>query len=479
MLPRKKTKIVCTVGPASKSSGVLVDMIRQGMDVARINFAHGTLEGHRETIANVRAAAKRVGQRVSLLGDLPGPKMRIGELAEEPIELENGQSFVIQTEETIGNRERVSLAFDGLPQAVEAGDRIYMNDGYIQLRVEEVQTKEIQCRVEVGGELRSNKGVNFPDVDLGIHAFTEQDRELLAFAAEEALDAVSQSFVTTAADIGAVREAAAELNYYPFVVAKIERSGALPNLEEIIAEADGIMVARGDLGVEIPIENIPSTQKEIILQANMAGKPVITATQMLESMTNNRRPTRAEVTDVANAILDGTDCVMLSGETAVGDYPVDTVSTMARVAAAIESSVNIEDVGVVDLLRLQSTRGDITTNDQISYSVFRMADRLRPVIVIVPSRSGATARRVTRFRLPQWILAPSDSEGCCQRLQFSYGVYPLRVSQNETDWQQYSYQLPSQLGFDEGLVMLIEGEGTLEYEDTKRIDIINLTPHGS
>lgn len=473
-LPRKKTKIVCTIGPASESQEVLKEMIGEGMDIARINFAHGDLDSHRQTIANIRAAAEAVGQRVALFGDLPGPKMRIGRLAKEPIELENGQSFILQTEEIVGNAERVSMDFDGLPQAVEVGDRIYMNDGYIQLRVEAVFPEEVHCIVRVGGELRSNKGVNFPGIDLGIHAFTEEDRALLSFAAEQQLDGVSQSFVTTAADIEAVREAATELNYDPFLIAKIERAGALPNLKAIVAAADGIMVARGDLGVEIPIEDIPSTQKKIILEANMAGKPVITATQMLESMIGNRRPTRAEVTDVANAILDGTDCVMLSGETAVGRYPVATVDTMTRIAVAIETSVDNEDVGIVDLLRLQRSSGEITIMDLVSYSVFRMAERLRPVVVIVPSRSGGTARRVTRFRLPQWIVAPSKQEQSCQRLQFSYGVFPLYEEEFKPNWQQYSQQLPGKMGFEEGVAMLIEGEGTLGYKGTRRIDIMEL-----
>jgi pyruvate kinase len=479
MLPLKKTKIVCTIGPASQSPEVLLGMIRQGMNIARINFAHGDLDSHRQTIANIRAAAKTGGQRVSLLGDLPGPKMRIGRLDEESIELENGQRFILQTEEIVGDKERVSMDFAGLPQAVKVGDRIYMNDGYIQLRVQEIVAEAVHCVVEMGGELRAHKGVNFPGIDLGIHAFTDQDRELLAFAAEQKLDGVSQSFVTSAADIEAVREAAASLDYAPFVFAKIERSGALPNLEAIVAAADGIMVARGDLGVEIPIEDIPSTQKQIILQANLACKPVITATQMLESMTNNRRPTRAEVTDVANAILDGTDCVMLSGETAVGHYPIETVATMARIATAIESSANSEDMGIVDLLKYQRASGAISTDDLISYSVFRTADRLRPAVVIVPSRSGATARRLTRFRLPHWILAPSNREESCQRLQFSYGVFPIFVPDDEQDWQQFSRQLPAQFGVSAGLVMLLEGAGTLEFEDTKRIDIINLTPGGA
>ncbi len=441
MFPLKKTKIVCTIGPASQSPEVLVELIRQGMNIARINFAHGDLASHRQTIANVRAAAETAVQRVAIFGDLPGPKMRIGRLAEEPIELENGQAFVLQTEEIAGNRERASMDFSGLSQAVKPGDRIYMNDGYIQLQVDKVVDQAVHCTVIVGGELRSNKGVNFPGIDLGIHAFTDHDRDMLAFAAEQKLDAVSQSFVTAAADIEEVRAAAADLNYDPLIIAKIERAGALPNLEAIVGAADGIMVARGDLGVEIPIEDIPFTQKQIILAANLVGKPVITATQMLESMTTNRRPTRAEVTDVANAILDGADCVMLSGETAVGQYPVETVATMARIAAAIEATIDADDVGVVDLLKLQRVSGEITIDDLISYSVFRTAERLQPAAVIVPSRSGASARRLTRFRLPQWILAPSQQDKCCQRLQFSYGILPILMPE-DVDWRAFSRDLP-------------------------------------
>ncbi|MCA9953042.1 MAG: pyruvate kinase [Anaerolineales bacterium] len=478
ILPSKKTKIVCTIGPASQSQEVLTKLIQKGMNIARINFAHGDFDSHRQTIANVRAAAAMAGERVAIFGDLPGPKMRIGRLEEEPIELESGQPFILQTEEILGNHKRVSMDFAGLPQAVKMGDRIYMNDGYIQLRVEQVVNDAVHCTVRMGGELRSHKGVNFPGIDLGIDVFTDHDHKMLAFAAEQKLDAVSQSFVSTAADIEAVRTAAAELDYDPLIIAKIERAGALPNLEAIVAAADGIMVARGDLGVEIPIEEIPFTQKQIILAANMAGKPVITATQMLESMTTNRRPTRAEVTDVANAILDGTDCVMLSGETAVGQFPIDTVSTMSRIAAAIETSVDSEDLGILDLLRLQRAANEISIDDLISYSVFRTAERLRPQIVIVPSRSGATARRITRFRLPQWVLAPSMRVTSCQRLQFSYGVLPIFVPAEELDWDRFSRQLPAHFGLHTGLAMLVEGAGTLDFNDTKRIDIIQLNPKG-
>ena len=247
-LPKQKTKIVATIGPASAEMETLQAMIEAGLSIARINFAHGDFASHEQTITNVRAAAGKTGRRVAIFGDLPGPKMRIGQLAEEPIQLEIGQTFTLQTEPMIGNRERVYVQFDGLTDAVKPGDAIYMNDGYIQLRVESVEADAVHCLVRVGGELRSYKGVNFPGIDLGISAFTDQDREFLAFAAGQKLDGVSQSFVATAADIRAVREAAAALDYHPLLIAKIERAGALEHLEEIIAAADGIMVARGDLG---------------------------------------------------------------------------------------------------------------------------------------------------------------------------------------------------------------------------------------
>ena len=471
-LPQKKTKIVCTIGPASQSQDVLKQMINSGMNIARINFAHGDLKNHVLTIRNVRAAATAVGRRVAIFGDLPGPKMRIGKLAEEPIELERGQPFCLQTEEIIGDHERVSMDFAGLPRVVKPGDRIYMNDGYIQLLVEQVADQEVQCTVEVGGELRSHKGVNFPGIDLGISAFTTRDKELLAFAAEQKLDGVSQSFVLGPEDIRVVREAAAALDYDPLIIAKIERADALKHLGKIINAADGIMVARGDLGVEIPIERIPSAQKQIILQANLVGKPVITATQMLESMTVNRRPTRAEVTDVANAILDGTDCVMLSGETAVGQYPVDCVTTMSCIAQTTENEKDgIEEIA--ESLQLRQLEGDISADDLITFTVYLAAKRLQPTAVIAPSQSGATAQRLTRFRFPQWILAPSSCEACCQKLQFSYGVHPVLIPASVEGWEPYSRDLPRKFNLPTGLVMLIEGAGTLDYENTKRIDIID------
>ena len=472
LLP-KKTKIVCTIGPASESRAALEKMITSGMNIARINFAHGNFEGHRQVITNIRNAAEITGQRITIFGDLPGPKMRIGELIDEPILLERGQPFALHTEELVGDAGRVSISFKNLPGVVTPGDNIFVNDGYIQLEVEDSLEKIVNCRILVGGELRSHNGLNLPDIDLGISAFTERDREFLEFAAAQGLDAVSQSFVETELDIKSVREAAEALDYYPFIIAKIERARALDNLPAILDAADGLMVARGDLGVEIPIERIATSQKKIISMANLAGKPVITATHMLESMIEHRRPTRAEATDVANAILDGTDCVMLSGETAIGQFPIDAVAVMARIAQ--ETELFDDGLGVADLLELQKTSGEITRSDLIAFDIYQTAQTLNPAVVFVPSASGETARQVTRFRLNPWIVAVSHVEQTCQHLQFSYGVYPQYLLENPESWSKYAHEWLVENDIDCDLVMVCQSASTSKAGDTMRLEIINLT----
>jgi len=312
MLNPNKTKIVCTIGPKSDSPEIMLQMLDAGMNIARLNFSHGDFEWHGKAIANLRQTARTAGKRVTIMADLPGPKMRIGELADEPVELKPGDAFTLTTKEITGNQQHAFVTFEGLPAVVKAGDFIFLNDGIIQLKVVGILGKDVQCTVLAGGELRSRKGLNLPGIDLGVSAFTEHDRDCLKFALEQGVDAVSQSFVVSARDVDLVRGAAAALGHRPFIIAKIERAGALVHIDEILQTADGIMIARGDLGVETPIERIAVVQKQLTQKANVLGKPVITATQMLESMVYHPRPTRAESTDVANAILDGTDCVMLS-----------------------------------------------------------------------------------------------------------------------------------------------------------------------
>ena len=471
-LPAKKTKIVSTIGPASDSQEVLERMMAAGMNIARLNFAHGDFDSHRSTVRAVRAAAQAQGKRIAIMGDLPGPKMRIGRLADESIELVRGDSFVLYTEDIPGTRDGVSINFTKLSQVVKPGDRIFINDGMVQVTVTSVEADRVHTEVRAGGELRSFKGVNFPGIDLGISAFTDNDRQFLEFAAEQKLDAVSQSFVQDARDIRAVRAAANALDYHPVIIAKLERAGAVDNLASILDSADGIMVARGDLGVEVPIEQMAIIQKRMILEANHAGKPVITATHMLESMTLHRQPTRAEATDVANAILDGTDCVMLSGETAIGKYPVESVAMMADIARYTEENrpTNI----IADLLAARLSGDEIDQRDLIALSTYVTAEKLKPAIVFAPTVSGETAQRVARFRLPVWIVASSPYEGTAQRLQFTYGVYPEHLTTRPETWQGYVREWTKRHNVVGELALLTRGTSPHHKLGANLLEIIDL-----
>ncbi len=472
-VPRHKTKIVCTIGPASDSRETIEAMIVAGMNVARINFSHGEFSGHGRVIETVRAAAKATGIRVAIMADLPGPKIRIGDFAAEPVVLTQGSTFCLTTRQVSGSADRVSVTFPDLPHVVKSGDTLFLNDGYIQLEVVRTEPTETYCRVRVGGELRSRKGLNLPGIDLGIKAFTERDRECLKFALAAGVDAVSQSFVQAASDVEAVREAAAELGYDPFVIAKIERSHALTCIDEILEAADGIMIARGDLGVEVPIEQIAVVQKMVMGKACKMGKPIITATQMLESMTYNRRPTRPESTDVANAILDGTDCVMLSGESAMGEYPVEAVQMLGKIASAVEPYVVARSVRQKDRRRVPGSRPRLT--ELIARSVVATVDRVTPAAVFVPSRSGATPRSVASFRLPVWVVAISRHEATCQRLLFTYGVVPMYLAEHPDDWRDYVTDWLRGRGIEGDLAVLTEGPSAKHPEANNRMEIIDLS----
>jgi pyruvate kinase len=472
VLSDKKTKIVATIGPATQSSSMLKQLIANGMDVARLNFSHGDLETHRRVVADVRAAGAALGRRVAILGDLPGPKMRIGRLAIEPIALEPGQPFTIEAGDFVGDASRVAMLFDGLPDAVRPGDAIYINDGYIQLDVREVVGRQVRCRVVVGGELRSRKGVNFPGIDLGINAFTARDREFLRFAADQKLDAVSQSFVQCGEDLDAVRRAAAAIDYHPFIIAKVERSRAVDNLDDILEHADGIMVARGDLGVEIPFERIAVVQKEIIRRASLRSRPVITATQMLESMITNRRPTRAEVTDVANAIIDGTDCVMLSGETSVGSFPVEAVAAMCSIARYTEQ--HADSTSLISDLEALRAADKLPHDDQIALSVYRAAEALAPDIILGVTTSGNSVRRLARFDLTTWIVAITCREATAQALVFSRGVHPVQAPESTGHWSRYAADWLEANEVHAPLALLTESTDTRRPRDTAHIEIIHL-----
>jgi pyruvate kinase len=312
-----------------------------------------------------------------------------------------------------------------------------------------------------------------PGIDLGISAFTDQDYECLKFAMQQGVDAVSQSFVETGEDIAAVRKAASGLGHNPFIIAKIERAGARKHMSEILQAADGIMIARGDLGVEIPIEQIAMAQKNIMRLANTMGKPVITATQMLESMTSNRRPTRAEATDVANAILDGTDCVMLSGESAMGDYPVESAAMLARIAAAVEP--HRSPPAIDKILQTRREEDDIKLSDLIAICVETTLERITPPTVIVPTRSGATARSITRFRLPVWITAVSSQQKTYQDLQFSYGVFPVCEAEHPENWRKWAKDWLKSIDTEGNLVVLTEGPSSKRPDRNNRMEIIDLS----
>ena len=431
-----KTKITATVGPASASPAVMEKMIQAGMDVARLNFSHGTLEDHRRNIENLRAAARAAGRDVAILADLPGPKIRLGTIAGEPVDLVVGQAFTLTTEEVTGGPTRAFVSFPALPRVVKPGDHLFVNDGLVRLEVESIAGREVRCRVVVGGDIRSRKGVNLPGLDLGIPAFTEHDRRCLEFALRQGVDVVSQSFVESAADVDAVRDAAASLGHRAFVIAKIERARALDRIDSIVAAADGLMIARGDLGVEVPIEQIAILQKMLMQKAIRAGKPVITATQMLESMTHSRQPTRAESTDVANAILDGTDCVMLSAESASGMFPVEAVATLARIAAVVEPHRSRFELW--ERMKTLPREVDPDLYDLASVAADAVMEFGKTAAVVVPTEAGRMARSIARFRLPVWIAAVTASERVARQLHLSYGVHPEVGPESVSDWGAFT-----------------------------------------
>ena len=473
-LPKNKTKLVCTIGPASDSPEMIEKMIEAGMNVARLNFSHGDFTSHGEVIQKIRAASKKTGKRVAILADMPGPKMRIGDLAEDFVTLERDARFTLTAEDIIGTVERVSMTMKDLPRVVKKGDTLFLNDGLIELRVEEARGEDIHCTVIVGGRLYSRKGLNIPGIDLGTSAFTARDRECMQFALENGVDAIGQSFVNTARDVEDVRAAAAEMGFDPFIIAKIERANVWEHLDKILEVTDGVMVARGDLGVEIPIEEIAVAQKNITARANYFGKPVITATQMLESMTGNRRPTRAESTDVANAILDGTDCVMLSEESAMGDYPLEAVQMLAKIAAAIEPH-RLGHQHFEFVLKPQATDYKPSTVDLIATSIENIfANVDSPAGVLAPTFSGYMARSLTRFRLPVWIIAISTSLKTCRDLMFSYGVCPILEENGSEDWVARARRYVKTHGIKGTCLIKAEGPSPAHPDMNHKMEIIEL-----
>jgi len=422
--PRKRTKIVATIGPASSDEQTLRELVSAGLDVARLNFSHGTHASHGATIATLRTLSSELGTPLGILQDLPGPKVRTGPLVDdrESVRLENGASFVLTTRAVAGTAQEVSVTYPGLAHDVEVGKRLYLSDGAIALRIERIEAERIGTQVEVGGDLRAAQGINYPDGTLALEAVTDRDFEHLAFGLDAGVDWVAVSFVKSAEDIARVKRFMTQRGRNVPVIAKIEKHEALDAIDAILDAADGIMVARGDLGIEIPLEEVPLVQKDLIARANRASKPVITATQMLESMIAAPRPTRAESADVANAILDGTDAVMLSGETARGAYPVAALRTMATIATQVETQYPHD---VLRYRRMAHVGRSVETT--IAEGAASMAEALELEFIVTGTSTGNTPRLISSFRPRARIVAMTPLFEVGHRMTLVWGVETLIV----------------------------------------------------
>lgn len=417
----RKSKIVCTIGPASESLENIKKLILAGMNVARLNFSHGDFEEHGARINTIRQASKELGKTVAILLDTKGPEIRTGKLEVEPIELVQDEYLTLTTEEILGDQNRISITYNNLPNDVQVGSTILIDDGLIGLTVVDIQGTEIKTRIVNGGTIKSKKGVNVPGVSISLPGITEKDTNDIVFGIGQDIDFIAASFVRKASDVQEIRALLKKHDASHIqIISKIENQEGVDNLDEILAASDGLMVARGDLGVEIPAEDVPLAQKLMIQKCNIAGKPVITATQMLDSMQRNPRPTRAEASDVANAIFDGTDAIMLSGETAAGKYPVESVLTMSRIAEKAESALNHREI-----FMKQQIAQETTVTEAISQSVAISALDLNAKAIISSTVTGHTARVVSKYRPKSQIIAVTTQERTMRQLALVWGVTPV------------------------------------------------------
>jgi pyruvate kinase len=468
-----KTKIIATLGPASSGIDALTRLFASGVDIVRLNFSHGTHEDHEKAIANVRAAAKASGKSIGILQDLQGPKIRIGIVPDSGFDLQAGDSLVITTDDIPGAPGRVSTSFKNLPQDVTKGETILIDDGKIRLNVVGVDGNDVRCEVIVGGRLSSHKGINLPGVAVSAPSFTEKDLEDLAFGLEHGVDFVALSFVRTASDIRQLRLQIVAKRPGPAVpiIAKIEKPQAINDLDSIIAEADGIMVARGDLGVELPPEDVPMLQKLIIRKSNAAGKPVIVATQMLESMINSPTPTRAETSDVANAVVDGCDAVMLSGETSVGKYPVDAVQIMNRIVLRVEEERRGRRMG------LRATDEKVETrHDALGRAACILADQMDAAAIVTLTHSGQTAKVLSKYRPDPPIIALTLGETTLRRLSLVWGVRGFVMEHLPADSDAALQQIQERLIHEKIVqrgqyVVLLAGQPLFAYGSTNFIKV--------
>ncbi len=422
----KKTKIVCTIGPASESEEMLTALMNAGMNIARLNFSHGDYAEHKARIETIKKVREKAGIPVGILLDTKGPEVRLGKFEGGRAEIKEGDKVIVTTEDILGTSERFSITYKEMPDEVSIGSKILIADGMLQLRVTEIREKEVVTEALNSGTLSDRKNVNIPGATSKLPAVMEKDINDLKFGIENGVDIIAASFIRKAADVLEIRRVLLENGGEGIhIISKIENREGVDNIDEILEVSDGIMVARGDLGVEIPTEEMPLVQKELIRRANDAGKPVITATQMLESMIKNPRPTRAEVTDIANAILDGTDAVMLSGETAIGEYPEEAVSIMASIAKRTESTLDMKKlIGIGEVPKLDSVA------NAISLATCTTAYDLGVKAIVVPTNSGTTARMVSRFRPDMPVIATVYDHKVMRRLALLYGVYPVVVKRS-------------------------------------------------
>ncbi|MBR5914484.1 MAG: pyruvate kinase [Selenomonadaceae bacterium] len=416
----KKTKIICTQGPATDGEGIIEQLIMNGMNCARFNFSHGTHEEHKKRIDAVKAAAQKTDRVISLILDTKGPEMRLGEFANGSVQLTAGNKFVLTYSDEVGDETHVSVSHKLLYTEVKAGDKLLLSDGLVELNVDEIVDKDIHTTILNSGKMSTRKRVAAPGVALGLPAISEQDEKDIIFGIENHMDFVAASFIQRAADVEEIRRLIARHGGHMEIIPKIENLAGVQNIDDIIAVSDGIMVARGDLGVEIPAEEVPIIQKEIIKKCNLAGKPVIVATQMLESMTTNPRPTRAEVSDVGNAIFDGADVIMLSGETASGKYPVEAVATMSKIAERVEEALEYEEI-----FKSTGINKKFSQTDAISHATVQLAYELNAAAIITPTKSGYTTRSVSKYHPQAPIIAFTPNQRLARHINLRRGVVAI------------------------------------------------------
>ena len=416
----KKTKIICTQGPATDAPGIIEGLIENGMNAARFNFSHGDHAGHKKRIDAVKAAAKKTGKIISLILDTKGPEMRLGEFKNGAVQLVEGNKFVLVNDDIAGDETQATVTHKLLYTEVKVGDKLLLNDGLVELRIDEIKDKNIYTTILNSGKMSSRKRVAAPGVALGLPAISEQDEKDILFGIENDMDFVAASFIQRAADVKALRELITKNGGHMEIISKIENLEGVRNIDEIIDASDGIMVARGDLGVEIPAEDVPIIQKDIIRKCNAIGKPVVVATQMLESMTVNPRPTRAEVSDVGNAILDGADVIMLSGETASGKYPVEAATMMKQIALRIEESLEYKEIFLQKGMHRKHSQ-----TDAIAHATVQLGYELNAKAIITPTQSGYTTRVVSKYKPKAPIIAFTQTSQVARHLNLRWGVYPI------------------------------------------------------